>query len=346
MDVTIGSDPEFALKEVGTGKQIRAEAINNFCFNINKVGEVGLDGHPHIAELRPRYSADVREHIHNISYLLGALSVRLIDNNYSNIGIYGGSWVKSQSSEIDDGDGIGGHVHFGLASGRSMGGTLRQNLTHALDYWFAPVIMLIEGRKNALYRRTVGTHGHAYGLLGSDRSRQQPWGMEYRPLSSWLVAPHIAQGVLCYAKTIAHAVVNNNLPPRPYDVSHSVLAARYRDVDTKWLRRHFEKVRKTWRLFPLVTENKYIASGMGILNHLIMSKLEWREEIDMRDNWHVRVKPLQKPEKQVEHGSGDSPPYIDLNTGSATFSSGNTIRINHTTGDYTWTASTDSNAPF
>ena len=316
-DVTIGSDPEFALKNTETGAQVSAETRKHICcFRLDGVGDVGLDGHPHIAELRPKQSADVREHIRNMRILL--------DKTYSNIsfqenvGIYAGSWVKSGSEQDNDGDGIGGHIHFGLTSGRRMSSVLVDALLVALDYWLAPVTMLLEKEETSRKRRTFGTHGHPYGRLDKGRYRKPAWGLEYRPLSSWIVAPHIAQAVLCYAKVIAHAVVNNKLPKQPYDISEKVLRAKYADVDRCWLKQHFNKVRQSWRLFPLVTSNKYIASGMGILNHLIVNNLEWKEDVDLRDNWRLgrrtsKIKPKLKNTYTV------SPNSLDSNGGGLTW---------------------------
>lgn len=82
----------------------------------------------------------------------------------------------------------GGHIHFGMP--------ISLSLLKALDEFVAIPFALIEKSQTAKQRRRTN-HG------GLGRYRLKPYGFEYISLSSWILDPQLALGVLCLARVVA-----------------------------------------------------------------------------------------------------------------------------------------------
>lgn len=274
--VTIGSDPEFGFIHRIAEEQVRACSLP-FSFRTNS-GNIGLDGHSDIAEIRANYGYHPREHTANIQRLLQSLTSKM--DRYSALSTLAGSYIFEKGSG-GHGDAIGGHIHFG-AQGPDATHCLKEHrsvIADELNYWFAPAVTLIEQPKTALLRRETG-----YGRLGD--WRLQPHGLEYRTCGSWLVSPGAAYAVLSLAYLVVDAVVNEHVPTRPSIFNYRAMERALTTMNRPQLLAHYYKIKPILSQFPLIQMNdKEIAGGIGYLNHLITQGLMWREATDMRILW-------------------------------------------------------------
>lgn len=195
--LTLGADPEFCFTNRRGGGLIPAVGLFNSNgddqddsghYLINRDGEFGLDGCSDIAELRPKPSADPYVLVDNIRNALAVGYTKLpATKSYR--------WVATPS--LDEYS-MGGHIHLGyrsLPKGSFIERINNREMTNLLDLYLAVPGILIEPSGAADQRRGD------YGQLGD--WRRQPWGMEYRVLSTWLSHPAVALSILCLAKTVA-----------------------------------------------------------------------------------------------------------------------------------------------
>jgi len=269
----VGSDPEFGFVDRETGKQVYAHSLpfresGKFGF-----GTWGMDGHQDVGEFRAKQSQYVPVHVDNICKLLAELATRM--DEFPSLGIHGGSYIfVNKADPGTGGDAIGGHVHVSCLDMDIFQHS--KEIQDVFDYWVAPVVRLIEEPMTATLRRKT-----SYGKLGD--IRQQKWGWEYRPMSSWLVSPGVASAVLSLVQASLHAWAVGAIQPHP--VSARITEA-YVTGNEKVLLPHFFKVKESWPL-PLAMENRAIAGSLGYLNHLISRGMFWREKVDMRAAWGV-----------------------------------------------------------
>lgn len=174
--LTIGTDPELLLTDQ-EGKLIKALDF------LRKNGKFGVDGHPYIAELRPKHAVYPRDLVENIRALL-----RTEEKNLQNFRWISGPYAKDRP--------MGGHIHFGVP--------VEDKFVDALDHQFAIILALVEPQQEAMRRRTIplggNNNGKPYGLLADIRVK--PWGFEYRTPSSFIVSPGVALGTLTLAKAV------------------------------------------------------------------------------------------------------------------------------------------------
>lgn len=175
----IGSDPELCLQANGT-KKYEAYASGM------RVGlGAGCDQNERLVEFRPYPSKSVVEHIAGI----------LTDFRWM-YRVYGPGMrgpVIYRAGAFFDGDGMGGHVHFGRKR------PTRNDEIAALDgltkaFCAAKLFPLDEWD----IRMKGDARGQQYGLLGD--MRVQKHGYEYRTLPSWLQSPVLAFIVLTCSK--------------------------------------------------------------------------------------------------------------------------------------------------
>lgn len=262
--ITIGSDPEFGLV-FQDGKQAMAYQY----LSDGRDSEIGCDGHSDIGEIRPRHGETPREHLGNIANLMTEVGKRIP----SHIKITAGSMVA--------GDGIGGHIHFGGLGHR----VSFREAAHALDYYLALPVALIEVQSSAKTRRTRT----GYGALGA--WREQYWGFEYRTLPSWLMGWGIALSILSIGYAVVDAVKQRSCPAVPRDIPNP---DDFNNCDKKALRPLLNQIRKGWRELPLYSEFRL---EVAFLNHLLVQKMEWREDRDVRNSWAAKDK--RRPSPQV-----------------------------------------------
>ncbi len=250
--ITIGSDPEFGL-EFEDGKQAKA---HDYLPN-NGEDEIGCDGHADIGELRPRHGETPREHLGHIASLMTRVGRKIP----AHIKITAGSMVAI--------DAIGGHIHFGnLGSGFPL-----RRAARALDYYLALPVALIEVQSSAKERRTRT----GYGELG--QYRRQPWGFEYRTLPSWLMGWGVALSILSIGYAVVDAIKQKSCPVVPEDIPN---IKDFNNCNKKALLPLLSQIKKGWREMPLYSKFRL---EVAFLNHLLMRKMEWREEQDVRQFW-------------------------------------------------------------
>ncbi len=175
----LGADPEFVF--LSTAEMARKDASS---FGLAAGVAFGADNCGRIAELRPHPHRSALAVVASLQSTLKWLAVHKPQTmNYI--------W---RCGAFVEGDGLGGHLHFG----RLQGGSLQRE-TAALDtlmYWLTRVGVYDneEGRK-----RIQGGH---YGRLADRRS--QKYGYEYRTPPSWLDSPWMAFFYLTLAKLVVY----------------------------------------------------------------------------------------------------------------------------------------------
>ena len=227
----IGSDPEMCF-----GSPIDNATVEacEYLEDSNHRQPFGLDGCSSTAELRPKPTTDPLTHAENIRKIL--LSKKN-DKTLYQLGFF------SSDSRVS----IGGHVHFGhpricnsrskampfyskelgklyiMRNGNVIDATTKKrpkdsfqvdanvsrlmdktiaNLVTNLDTLLTFPLMFTEIEKHAQKRKG------SYGKLGDHRRKE--YGMEYRPLPSWLANEKLTKSVLCLAYAIGHESILNN----------------------------------------------------------------------------------------------------------------------------------------
>lgn len=174
----LGSDPEFVF--INPGSSHKTNAVD---LGLKPALAAGCDQNRRLAELRGWPTKSVTEHLAGI-----LTSLRWMYRLYPECrGYYwrAGAW--------HDGDGIGGHVHFGrkrpnraaeVAGLDGLASVLRNSLVFPNKEWDR--------------RQQEDAHHQIYGKFGD--TRIQLHGYEYRTLPSWLCNPAKAFVVLTTAK--------------------------------------------------------------------------------------------------------------------------------------------------
>lgn len=194
-DTVIGSDPEFLLFEREGDRIVHAGS------KLSHAGELGSDGA--MAELRPKPSTTVIDHIDNIAAILK------YDKSVKNITDY--RWMSGCYYRDDMRDyPIGGHIHIGnpvkiaKMPQRDRFAFFRV-VNKILDELLALPLIKLDGVDEGNRRRTncrVCTTGNGgYGFFGEWRPCEGR--LEHRTLSGmWLIHPSVAKAVLGTAKAI------------------------------------------------------------------------------------------------------------------------------------------------
>ncbi len=193
--VTIGADPEWGLMTLDGQQRLDPRAY--IAATNGDDSPFGIDGSGRVAEIRPPYSDTPEGLVANIKKVFQ-------DGINHNVQLQNVKW-KAGSMAGDEP--IGGHVHFGhkaLIAHDGMGAhkDMRHDVTRALARIVAPLCIMAEVKEEAIARRVGTTYG---ALRGENCMRQQPFGIEYRSLHSWLTCPQDALAVL----SISHLVATN-----------------------------------------------------------------------------------------------------------------------------------------
>ena len=251
----IGADIEFIMKRPG-GKI--AYASHYF----SRYGRIGHDqqgsrrarGRFPIAELRPAPAEQPTELIAGIQELLKRAARRAKAK--------GMSWQAG--SLPAKGYPIGGHIHISRVD-------LTTELLRALDNYLAVPVAMLENAEKARRRRPE------YGYLGEFRWKGYG-GFEYRTLSSWIVAPHIALAVVTLAKLII-----DHYPELPQNNHTSVEHVRaFYKSDKEVLRVDFESV---WRDITRLDVYPEVAEQLEVIPNLVREGRQWLESGDIRARW-------------------------------------------------------------
>ena len=302
--LTLGADPEFCFTARAGGGLVPAvrlfntngEEDDNGDYIINRDGEFGLDGCSDIAELRPKPSADPYVLVENIRKALGIGYTKIPElKNYT--------WLASPSQDEYP---MGGHIHLGyrsLPKGAFPNKINNGTMTELLDLYLAVPGILVEPKYEADERRGD------YGGLGD--WRRQPWGMEYRTLSTWLSHPAVALSVLCLAKTVAveglmHGRALRAVSSKDLNVLYNETGTADKAMRAKLLPIVYSRLTK-FELYPLYKDE------IGFLMDMIHSNNSTLTRGDMKSTWELNkfspkiVKPKPKSLSQlfkVKRGTG------------------------------------------
>ncbi len=195
--LTIGTDPEFVLKNIKKNIVVAAKGFDFF----NKTqpdDKIGRDGAARPVEIRPNAT-----YINKLDYMIQDIN-NIIKNisifcNKNNLIILCGAKTDNVS--------IGGHIHFG---GRDIKGgkyyhsgrndrvyNNTQKLVYALDFYLTPMMNLFIPIEEVVKRRISG-YGESHDF------REQHWGIEYRTPYSFLASPIMTNGFYALSCLIAH----------------------------------------------------------------------------------------------------------------------------------------------
>lgn len=262
-DTVIGSDPEFLLFENDGNRIIHAGSKLGF------EGELGSDGA--MAELRPKPSTTVAEHIGNITDILKY-------NKYAK-SIKDYKWLSACYYEDGNRDyPVGGHIHIGnpmkvaKMSQRNKHAFFRV-MNKILDELLALPLTKLDGEDEGSKRRTscrMSRYG-GYGFFGEWRPCEGR--LEHRTLSGmWLVHPSVAKAVLGTAKAIIDEVfrliANNNFNSEYMCLSYGSGEGDGNEVNKKMWKKGFDG----WKDVALAKDMKCIASSDKIITWLNESK--------------------------------------------------------------------------
>jgi len=181
--ITIGSDPEFEIV-ARDGNIVSADSLFH---DPNKNKLIGTDGHNETGELRPQFATNPLKLARNIKRL-----VRKLHNNPnlgSGVEVYAGGGTKVMT---------GGHIHFGIQS-------MPEDLKDIMWKLVAVPVLRHQGKL-----RTGDTSKCKKN--GNDIVRQQPHGIEWRVLPSFIVNEDITVATLCTAYAIVKSYFSGGTP--------------------------------------------------------------------------------------------------------------------------------------
>jgi hypothetical protein len=182
MDNKYGADPEFGLVNA-KGEMIHA---NTYFKGTSTL--LGLDGNSRTGEMRPRPH-------NNILFVVADIKNILSEGYKQNT--FDGVEFRACSS---DAQAIGGHIHIELL-GKCKTNIFQQELVARLDKVLFDCIENLLGDKKGMARRQSSGYGHR------GQYNRPPYGIEYRPCSSWLISPEVATIFLGMSKMVYESQV-------------------------------------------------------------------------------------------------------------------------------------------
>lgn len=254
---TMGADIEFMLS-------CDAELLPASTF-FAPGGEVGCDerqieqdsGDYALVEIRPEKANSPKELFSHIKEIINKASEIV---PYENVEFRAGSMPFS-------GYQCGGHIHIGKP--------ISLSILRAFDQFVAIPFALIENSQTAKQRRRTN-HG------GLGRYRLKPYGFEYIGLSSWIIDPKLALGVLSLAKLVAlhHHELTASFLDNPiiqrayYQSNHVILKHLWPEIKQK-----------------LQSTSSYSSykDDLLFLFDSIENGYPYSETSDVRVNWGVKV---------------------------------------------------------
>lgn len=216
----IGSDPEFLL--VSGNKYVVA---SHFVRDPNHNAKCGLDGYPHVGELRPTHG-NPDEHFEEVKKCISYLKnvpIRAI----------GGSGAYYNRP-------IGGHLHFNIPPLISA--------VIALEEYIGKPFLKYSSRS------IVGRFGKPIDI------ERKPWGFEYRSLPSWISHPDLAYMVIVTAYCIVDSARKNSffIPNKesffseviPGHMKYESVLHEYWDqvISSPWTKFENKDIIKAWSL--------------------------------------------------------------------------------------------------
>jgi hypothetical protein len=300
MTMLLGADPELVF----IAPEMKYPVLVTDFYPRNTADELGADGHPYIAELRPQPKKTPDELVREIREIFKRHKDRI---SIPGIGADEISW---QAGSFVADKSIGGHIHFGGT------GIIHPSneLVDILDGVLGQITLMMEDEEGAKRRRAGD-----YGFLSDIRTK--PYGFEYRTPASWIVSPSIAAGVLALAK----AVVLEEVEKGKFSISNlsgaTLEAATIRNNDERRKFRnvdknHFkEKLDILWDRvirnyhYWFTEEGKPYWKNISLLRHIIKKYPDWHNDRDILERWRIRdftpkayrrppcVDPIVRPEE-------------------------------------------------
>lgn len=230
-EITIGTDPEFALIDLKSNNIVRADQYP-FFNSKEATARIGSDGAGYPVELRPDPVS-----ITNIECLADD-----IRQQFTRIA----KWCKTKDFTIcgggsarhgsGDNMALGTHIHFGSKEFKKSSDRYGRpteacdiaakdnirRLATCLDILLIPIANFFVDGKELLQRleRTYGTLGEC---------RDQPWGIEYRTPYSFTMSPLLTKGLFSLASLIAY----NYKKIIPDKNIHREVSLYYRNIGKK-----------------------------------------------------------------------------------------------------------------
>lgn len=253
IDFTIGADPEFAC-------EYKRQIITaGHVVNDDDGTEFGQDGNGVTFEVRPAPSRNPLQIVNNIRDIFVRHTIENPD--FLKYTWVAGTWHKGYP--------LGGHVHFGV-SGRVIN---HRKAINFLDNYVGSLSLLLEKRTDGLKRREDG-----YGAMGD--MRDQEWGFEYRPMSSWLSSPYISAALLCLSKTVMYEALNN-----PAFQWHSfVNADDFHDMNQDKIMGKFPEI---WHDIVKMHLYQDYKPYIDLIYFLVVNRLTWFPRSPMKESWAI-----------------------------------------------------------
>ncbi len=253
-DFTIGADPEFVCTDKYDAIICAEEVVGG-----DEDSDFGADGNGTTFEIRPEPSKDPIQVVNNIRDIF----VRQMLNTPK---ILTYEW---HSGSFYGGYPIGGHVHFGITSKQ-----INHNTAISfLDNYVGAISLLLEKRDDGVLRRKK-----EYGFMGD--WRDQKWGFEYRPMSSWISTPYISSAILCLSKTVMFEVLNN-----PKFIWHNfVVADDFIHVRQDNLLKSFPQM---WNDITNMKMYQVYKPYIDLIYFLITNRLTWFGTSGMKESWGI-----------------------------------------------------------
>lgn len=253
IDFTIGADPELSCA-VGN----RIISAGDYASEDDNT-EFGVDGNGCTFELRPGPSKDPLDVVRNIHDIFVRQVIEKPD--FLKFKWIAGGWWRGYP--------MGGHVHFGLKNTV----IVPEVGVDFLDHYVGSISVLLEVRSTGLKRRQDG-----YGTIHDHRI--QPWGFEYRPMSSWLTDPYIAAAMLCLSKTVMYEVVNNS----KFEWHKYATRDDFAGMNRRRLLPLFPEI---WADITKMNLYQLYKPYLDLIYFLISNKRSWMPATGMKESWGV-----------------------------------------------------------
>lgn len=265
-NITIGADPEFAFVDQN-GRLKRPDSIIR---SSNNDAQFGIDGAGRVAELRPRHGNTPRELVTEIKRVMqGGLE------QYP-----AGANLRWKAGGVAEEEPMGGHIHLG--HGQLCDRLVAANVGDALNRIVAPLVLMAEDREEAVLRRIGSSYGQ---LVGENCWREQPWGIEYRVLSSWLTSPDDALSVL----TATYLVGKNFDNPAFMDAALSLPEVDndfFTDCNKKVISFYLQEIA---RVMKKAIGYRDLLPDMRHLFSMIIERKTFNTSRDMKEAWGLSL---------------------------------------------------------
>ena len=252
IDFTIGADPEFACLNPRGGMVTANDFVSE-----DEDNEFGCDGNGVTFEIRPSPSKDPIQLVNNIHDVFVRQTIK--DPQFLKFRWVAGTWHAGYP--------FGGHIHFGIPNRLIK----HQDAVSYLDHYVGVVSLLMEIKRHGIKRRN-DSYGHMGGM------RNQPWGFEYRAMSSWISSPYVAAAMLCLSKTVMYEVLNNS----KFQWHKFAVNTDFTKMDQ---RRVLEQFPKIWSDITKMHLYQLYKPYIDLIYFLVKNKLTWLPSSGMKESW-------------------------------------------------------------